>query len=59
MHSKVGSHVVTCYPSGQRAAEEGFGKGNLPLVDELIANNHVRHSDNVVGREEYKEFIAL
>jgi steroid delta-isomerase-like uncharacterized protein len=41
-----------------RIVEEGFNKGNLAIVDELVAADHVNHSDNVHGPEEYKQFIT-
>jgi steroid delta-isomerase-like uncharacterized protein len=43
----------------RRIVEEGFNKGNLAIVDELVATNHVNHSDNVHGPEEYKQFITM
>jgi steroid delta-isomerase-like uncharacterized protein len=42
-----------------RIVEEGFNKGNLSVTDELVAANHVNHTDNVHGPEEYKGFITL
>ena len=43
----------------RRIVEEGFNKGNLAIVDELVATNHVNHTDNVHGPEEYKQFITM
>lgn len=43
----------------RRIVEEGFNKGNLAIVDELVAANHVNHADNVHGPEEYKQFITM
>ena len=43
----------------RRIVEEGFNKGNLAIVDELVAADHVNHSDNVHGPEEYKQFITV
>jgi steroid delta-isomerase-like uncharacterized protein len=43
----------------RRIVEEGFNKGNLVIVDELVAANHVNHADNVRGPEEYKQFITM
>jgi steroid delta-isomerase-like uncharacterized protein len=43
----------------RRIVEEGFNKGNLAIVDELVAANHVNHADNVRGPEEYKQFITM
>ena len=43
----------------RRIVEEGFNKGNLAIVDELVATNHVNHADNVHGPEEYKQFITM
>jgi steroid delta-isomerase-like uncharacterized protein len=43
----------------RRIVEEGFNKGNLAIVDELVATNHVNHTDNVHGPEEYKQFINM
>jgi steroid delta-isomerase-like uncharacterized protein len=43
----------------RQIVEEGFNKGNLAIVDELVAANHVNHADNVRGPEEYKQFIAM
>jgi steroid delta-isomerase-like uncharacterized protein len=43
----------------RRMVEEGFNKGNLVVVDELVATNHVNHADNVRGPEEYKQFISM
>jgi len=42
-----------------RIVEEGFNKGNLSVTDELVAANHVNHTDNVHGPEEYKGFITM
>jgi steroid delta-isomerase-like uncharacterized protein len=41
----------------RRIIEEGFNKGNLTVLDELVATSHVNHSDNVRGPEQYKQFI--
>jgi steroid delta-isomerase-like uncharacterized protein len=43
----------------RRIVEEGFNKGNLAIVDELVATDHVNHTDNVHGPEEYKQFITM
>jgi steroid delta-isomerase-like uncharacterized protein len=43
----------------RRMVEEGFNKGNLAVVDELVAPNHVNHADNVRGPEQYKQFISM
>jgi steroid delta-isomerase-like uncharacterized protein len=43
----------------RRIVEEGFNKGNLAIVDELVAANHINHADNVRGPEEYKQFITM
>jgi steroid delta-isomerase-like uncharacterized protein len=43
----------------RRIVEEGFNKGNLAIVDELVATDHLNHSDNVHGPEEYKQFITV
>ncbi len=43
----------------RRIVEEGFNKGNLAIVDELVATDHVNHTDNVRGPEEYKQFITV
>ena len=43
----------------RRIVAEGFNKGNLAIVDELVATNHVNHTDNVHGPEEYKQFITM
>jgi steroid delta-isomerase-like uncharacterized protein len=42
----------------RRMVEEGFNKGNMTVVDELVAVNHVNHADNVRGPEQYKQFIS-
>jgi steroid delta-isomerase-like uncharacterized protein len=38
---------------------EAFNKGNLAILDELVAPNHVNHTDNIRGPEEYKQFITM
>jgi steroid delta-isomerase-like uncharacterized protein len=43
----------------RRIVEEGFNKGNMSVLDELVAANHVNHTDNVHGPEEYKRFITM
>jgi len=43
----------------RRIVEEGFNKGNMSVLDELVAANHVNHTDNVHGPEEYKRFISM
>lgn len=43
----------------RRMIEEGFNKGNLDVVDELVSPDHVNHSDNVKGLEGYKGFISM
>jgi steroid delta-isomerase-like uncharacterized protein len=42
----------------RRMVEEGFNKGNMAVIDELVAANHVNHADNVHGPEQYKQFIS-
>ncbi len=42
----------------RRMLEEVFSKGNLAVVDELVPDNHVNHSDNYGGPEEYKGFVT-
>lgn len=43
----------------RRIVEEGFNKGNMAVVEELVAADHVNHTDNVHGPEEYKRFINM
>ncbi|MGD2144866.1 MAG: ester cyclase [Anaerolineae bacterium] len=43
----------------RQIVEKGFNKGNLAIVDELVAANHVNHADNVRGPQEYKRFITM
>jgi steroid delta-isomerase-like uncharacterized protein len=43
----------------RQIVEEGYNKGNLAIVDELVAANHVNHADDVRGPEEYKQFITM
>ena len=38
---------------------EAFNKWNLDILDEVIAPNHVNHTDNVHGPAEYKQFVAM
>ena len=43
----------------RRIVEEGFNKGSLEVVDELVSPDHVNHADNVQGVEAYKGFIGM
>ena len=43
----------------RRLFEEGFGQGNLAIIDELIAPEHISQVRNVVGRERLKQLITL
>lgn len=42
----------------QRMFDEIWNKGNLDVVDEIIATNYVNPSDNIRGPEEFKQFVA-
>ena len=43
----------------RRVIEEGFNKGNLSVIDELVSKDHVNHSDKYAGPEQYKNFIMM
>jgi len=43
----------------RRIIEEVFNKGDLAVLDEIVATDHVNHSDNLHGPEEYKQFVTM
>jgi steroid delta-isomerase-like uncharacterized protein len=43
----------------RRLFEEGFSQGNLAIIDELIAPEHISQARNVAGRERLKQLITM
>lgn len=47
----------------RRISEEGFGEGNLDLLDEYVAAEYIGHNpgaqEDIRGRAELKEFVRM